>query len=206
MSDIEKLLHDLIFARVWHMNSETKEDAWKLCHPVMRKACEVITEQQSELTTLRAEIERLDKLVYAPGRWHCPKCKFTLLQSNLNTADGTITARDKAGDKCPNCDSPLWRVSWKQESQENQTIVERFFDESRNLRAELAEAMAALLPTWEEYRLGHQYFANDDVALVDSKAQSTIYSDTYQKLRKVLLSEFDLRRAAALHTQVGELL
>lgn len=57
------------------------------------------------------EIARLEKLVYVPGLWRCAKCRFTLLQSNLNAADGSVTARDEPGDKCPNCNSPLWRVT-----------------------------------------------------------------------------------------------
>lgn len=57
-------------------------------------------------------------LIYVPGVWCCPKCQFTLVQSNLNAADGSVTARDTPGDKCPNCDSPLWRVSWQQQAKE----------------------------------------------------------------------------------------
>lgn len=57
-------------------------------------------------------------MIYVPGTWCCPKCTFVLVQSNLNAADGTITARDEPGDRCPNCDSPLWRVSWKDQAKE----------------------------------------------------------------------------------------
>lgn len=64
---------------------------------------------------LEAEVERLGKLVYVPGFWRCPKCVFTLVQSNLNSRDGTVTARDQPGDKCPNCNSPLWRVTEREE-------------------------------------------------------------------------------------------
>lgn len=60
------------------------------------------------------EIERLGKLVYVPGLWRCAKCEFQLIQANLNAGDGTVTARDQAGDKCPNCNSPLWRVTERQ--------------------------------------------------------------------------------------------
>jgi len=51
--------------------------------------------------------------LYVPGVWRCAKCEFELIQSNLNANDGTVTARDTPGDKCPNCDTTLWRVSWK---------------------------------------------------------------------------------------------
>lgn len=70
------------------------------------------------LTEVRAEIERLRGEVYVPGQWRCAKCKFVLQQANLNAHTGTVTARDAAGDKCPNCNSPLWRVTWKQDAHE----------------------------------------------------------------------------------------
>lgn len=57
------------------------------------------------------EIEALEKKVYVPGQWRCPKCNFRLTQSNLYVASGTVGPRDEAGDKCPNCNGPLWRVS-----------------------------------------------------------------------------------------------
>jgi hypothetical protein len=77
---------------------------------------------------------QIRKMIYVPGSWHCPKCKFTLLQSNLNAQDGTVTARDTPGDKCPNCNSPLWRCTWKNDSFEMQErAVEQM---ERALRAE----------------------------------------------------------------------
>ena len=70
------------------------------------------------LEEARAEIERLRAEVYVPGQWRCAKCKFTLQLMNLNANTGTVTARDNAGDKCPNCNSPLWRATWKQDAHE----------------------------------------------------------------------------------------
>lgn len=118
------------------------------------------------LSALAAEKKRADEaeaLVYAPGRWKCAKCNFTLQQANLNARDGTVTARDKAGDECPNCASPLWRVSWKTEAQENMDIAEAQWaravaaeSELTALRARVAELEGALTPfaeratRWEE--------------------------------------------------------
>ena len=70
-----------------------------------------ITSLRAQLDEARAENDRLSKLVYVPGLWRCAKCKFQLIQANLNAGDGSVTARDQAGDKCPNCDAPLWRVT-----------------------------------------------------------------------------------------------
>lgn len=64
-----------------------------------------------DIEGLRERIRELEKLVYVPGFWRCAKCGFHLVQSNLNASDGSITARDKPGEKCPNDGSPLWRVT-----------------------------------------------------------------------------------------------
>lgn len=59
-------------------------------------------------------IRELEKLVYVPGLWKCPKCNFQLMQASLNANNGSVTSMDKPGEKCPNCDSPLWRVTERQ--------------------------------------------------------------------------------------------
>jgi hypothetical protein len=53
---------------------------------------------------------------YVQGTWRCAKCKFELVQRTLNVCDGSITGRDTPGDKCPNCNVPLWRVTWKEQA------------------------------------------------------------------------------------------
>lgn len=63
---------------------------------------------------LEKRVRELEKLIYVPGLWSCAKCKFQLVQSSLNANDGTVTARDTPGDKCPNCNGPLWRVTERQ--------------------------------------------------------------------------------------------
>jgi hypothetical protein len=78
-----------------------------------------------------------EHLIYVPGTWCCPKCQFTLVQSNLNAVDGTVTARDEPGDKCPNCDSPLWRVSWQQQAKEMGERAEQEILRSRDLQREV---------------------------------------------------------------------
>ncbi len=67
---------------------------------------------------LHDEIRRLEKLVYVPGLWKCAKCNFQLIQSSLNAHTGAIGVRDEAGERCPNCDVPLWRVSERDTSNE----------------------------------------------------------------------------------------
>ena len=112
-----------------------------VCHHSMKEPGCAFCEIHSLGARLRAAEERAEKaesLVYVPGLWKCAKCNFTLVQSNLNAFDGTVTARDTPGDKCPNCNMPLWRVTWKQDRNEVYELCEQQID-----RARLAEAQAA---------------------------------------------------------------
>lgn len=101
-----------------------------------------------ERDALQAENEILKKLVYVPGLWRCAKCDFRLLQSNLNAIDGSITAGDQPGDKCPNCDSPLWRVT---ERQAGNDMVDRCEEQVARACAAVAER-DALRQALEEAR------------------------------------------------------
>lgn len=49
--------------------------------------------------------------VFAPGEWRCPKCGFRLTQRVMHAQSGAIATRDDAGERCPNDDSPLWRMT-----------------------------------------------------------------------------------------------
>lgn len=90
-----------------------------------------------------AEVERLNGLVYVPGVWRCAKCDFRLIQSNLNANTGNVTARDTSGDKCPNCNSPLWRLTERQERSEALDLVEKQFARSEELEKALKDLIRA---------------------------------------------------------------
>ena len=72
-----------------------------------------------------------DPNIHVPGAWRCAKCGFGLIQSNLNATDGTVTARDKPGDTCPNDGAPLWRVTWRESYQEMMALAEPMFERDR---------------------------------------------------------------------------
>jgi rubrerythrin len=104
-----------------------------------------------------AENARLARLVYVPGQWRCAKCKFTLIQANLNANDGTVTARDQPGDKCPNCDSPLWRVTERDAGNE---MIDRAVEAFEAKRAAETHS-AALARALEELVTKVDAFWND---------------------------------------------
>ena len=78
-----------------------------------------------------------DPALHVPGMWRCAKCQFVLVQSNLNAADGSVTPRDNAGDRCPNDGSPLWRVSWKEHATEMAERCAQEIEASSKLRSRI---------------------------------------------------------------------
>ncbi len=74
--------------------------------------------------------------LYVPGQWRCPKCNFVLYQRTLHAADGTVSARDEPGEPCPNCKTPLWRVSWKEQAAELEERCIEQIEERRKVEEE----------------------------------------------------------------------
>lgn len=96
---------------------------------------------EQERRRLFQRVTELEALVYVPGIWSCPKCKFQLVQSNLNVHDGSVTARDTPGDKCPNCNGPLWRVSFRDAYREIMQISEDMSDRLNAANAKIKKAV-----------------------------------------------------------------
>jgi uncharacterized protein with PIN domain len=92
-----------------------------------------------KIQVYEAEIKVLMEKIYVPGEWYCPKCRFSLIQKKLNALDGTVTARDEPGDKCPNCSSPLWRVSERDLRKNLQRDLERIWDEKNRIAKCMAD-------------------------------------------------------------------
>lgn len=79
-----------------------------------------------------------------PGVMRCAKCEFQLVRTNLYVNSGTFGPGDSKTEPCPNGCGPLWPVTWRQWAEEAQKTAERFFDEAKAERANLA-AMATLI-------------------------------------------------------------
>lgn len=82
--------------------------------------------------------------VYIPGLWHCRKCDFQLVQKTLHVHTGDVTARDVPGDRCPNCNTVLWRVTYKDAHAEALRRLEAQHDRIAELEAQrvLAEELS----------------------------------------------------------------
>jgi rubrerythrin len=104
----------------------------------------LVKSRGEEVERLTRERDDLASQVYVPGLWKCAKCGFQLLQSNFNVSDGNITARNEPGDKCPNCNSPLWHVTERDAHNEIGKRLEGEFDRAERLAACLREAWAVI--------------------------------------------------------------
>lgn len=88
---------------------------------------------REENAGLRIECENLARQVYVPGLWRCLKCEFQLCQATLCATTGTVGGRDEPGDKCPNCNSPLWRVSEREAGNEMVKRCEQLLEDAARL-------------------------------------------------------------------------
>lgn len=94
-----------------------------------------------EFKRLDARIAELESLVYVPGLWRCAKCDFHLVQAVLSASTGTVHSHDKPGEKCPNCASPLWRVTERQAGNDMAERCERAVLRNRALETALGRVI-----------------------------------------------------------------
>ena len=59
---------------------------------------------------MRGDIERLERLVYVPGLWSCPKCKLKLVSNTMHAGTGLMSANNDP-QQCANGCGPMWRVT-----------------------------------------------------------------------------------------------
>ena len=109
---------------------------------------EVLTAVRKTRAALAQEAEGDD--TYLPGQWRCPKCAFTLLQKTLYARDGSVGPNNKPGEKCPNCDSPLWRVTYKQGYEELEERFEQYIIENPRAQ-EAGQAILGAIDLVDEY-------------------------------------------------------
>jgi len=98
-----------------------------------------IEKQTDELAEARAEVERLEVLVYVPGVWRCAKCNLTLISHAICYATGRLGA-NTSPQKCPNGCGPLWRRTERDAGNDLCDRLDSAFAEVERLRALLAQA------------------------------------------------------------------
>jgi len=82
---------------------------------------------------IKEALETLRKEAIVPGCFKCAKCNFVLLQRTLNMGDGTVGA-NRAPTNCPNCDTPMWPMTWKQNSEELSYSLQTHLDRANQMQ------------------------------------------------------------------------
>lgn len=83
-----------------------------------------LKKQLEDLRDATAKTEMAE--LYVPGVWRCAKCKFRLITTTMSAASGAMTPNQEPC-KCPNCNTPMWRVSWKDEAKEAYKLLKEKF-------------------------------------------------------------------------------
>lgn len=93
---------------------------------------------------LRKENAELNKLVHAPGAWHCEKCGFVLQKSILHAQTGSVSANNEPfNEKCPNDGQLMKPLTWKKMSEDNFKAGSEALQRERKLREVLELACIA---------------------------------------------------------------
>lgn len=119
---------------------EKNNPRWKKLGPVYFQP----PTDSETIEALKARVAELERLVYVPGLWKCAKCKFSLMQATISAHSGAIGTRDEPGERCPNCDVPLWRVTERDSGNELAVRCEEAILECIELRKDkvLLDALA----------------------------------------------------------------
>lgn len=79
-----------------------------------------------ETEALKKRIEELEREVFVPGLWKCSKCNFELIQKTLCATTGNVGMHtDRNGGQCPNCNSNLWKVTYKALSDNQEDYIRK---------------------------------------------------------------------------------
>ena len=89
---------------------------------------------------LALELKRMHGLIYCPGVLRCAKCDFRLIKTKL-TPTGAFANEEP--DSCPNCNVPMWRVTWKDEAHDAYKTAESQMDRALEAERKLAHSPAA---------------------------------------------------------------
>jgi hypothetical protein len=87
---------------------------------------------------LAREFKRMRGLIYCPGVLRCAKCEFRLVKVSLCVTDGNAYA-DESPDTCPNCDVPMWKITWKDEAEYIDKVAESQLNRALEAEATIAQ-------------------------------------------------------------------
>jgi hypothetical protein len=79
-----------------------------------------------------------------PGKWKCDKCGFELTSTNLYVKTGTVGPNYATPEPCPNDGLPMRALTWKEEAQLGDALIERLLNQRDQFIDVLNAAAAAM--------------------------------------------------------------
>jgi hypothetical protein len=113
------------------------------------------------LGELGGYIERIEKLIYVPGVWKCPKCQCSLVSTFLDAGSGRAAA-NKEPQRCPNDCGPMWRVTERDAGNRLIDDMESEVERRREAEARLAWRSRDEVPETDELILGYSPVCGGD--------------------------------------------
>lgn len=96
--------------------------------------------EADDAQALAREFKRMQGLIYCPGVLRCAKCDFRLIKTKLTPAGAFA---NEEPDSCPNCNVPMWRVTWKDEAHDAYKTAESQMDRALEAERKLDHPPAA---------------------------------------------------------------
>ena len=131
--DLNGQLHEATTQRVvWQSRWETTDRA--------------LGEHIEALSKASVRVAELDEQVHPKGSWYCDKCKFHLKQMVMSASTGAVAPQHKDGGDCPNCHTPLRRMTWRDEAEQMLELAEAIQARETQAVKALSDLQSALLP------------------------------------------------------------
>ena len=97
-------------------------------------------EHQAALDKIKELEERYVNDLYdsqhMAGILHCVKCGFRLISRTLYMKSGTI-GPNNVSESCPNCATPMWKVSKDNELRNRSNTIDKVWDENKLLKEKI---------------------------------------------------------------------
>lgn len=103
-------------------------------------ASDVVAVDVDDAQALAREFKRMQGLIYCPGVLRCAKCDFRLIKTTLTPAGAFA---NEEPDSCPNCNVPMWRVTWQDEAHEAYRVAESQMERALGAEKKLAHPLLA---------------------------------------------------------------
>jgi len=114
------------------------DDEWRAA--LATPASDVAAVDVDDAQALAREFKRMQGLIYCPGVLRCAKCDFRLIKTTLTPAGAFA---NEEPDSCPNCNVPMWRVTWQDEAHEAYRVAESQMERALGAEKKLAHPLLA---------------------------------------------------------------